>query len=88
MKISNNFLIKQVAGRTIVVPVGKAALDFNAVISLNETGAFLFSLLRENDLTVSALTDKICAEYDVAREKAECDILAFAEKIKDAGMLE
>ncbi len=88
MKIKDSFLIKTVAGRTIVVPVGSAALDFNAVVSLNETGAFLFTLLQKEDMTEAALADKLCAEYDVSRETAEKDISAFAKKIEEAGMLE
>lgn len=88
LKIKDTFLIKTVAGRTIVVPVGSAALDFNAVVSLNETGAFLFTQLQKADMTESELADALCAEYDVTREIAEKDISAFIKKIEEAGMAE
>ena len=59
MKIKNGFLMKSVAGRTIVVPVDGATLDFNGVLTLNETGAFLFSLLQKEDLSAEQLTEKL-----------------------------
>lgn len=88
MKISKQFLLRNVAGRNVIVPVGSAVLDFNAMITVNETGAFLFSLLQENDMTEEQLVDAITAEYDVSKEKATEDIKAFCEKIVAAGITE
>ena len=51
MKIKDSFLMKTVAGKVIVVPVGNATLDFNAVVTLNDSGAFLFSLLQKSDMS-------------------------------------
>ena len=45
MKIKDNFILRKVADSYVVVPVGKLTLDFNGIINLNETGAFLFELL-------------------------------------------
>ncbi len=88
MKIKDSFLMKTVAGKIIVVPVGSETLDFNAVVSLNGSGSFLFSKLQEKDCTAEELVDAITAEYDVDREVAEKDIALFIEKISNAGMLE
>ena len=43
MKIREGFLLRNVAGNNVVVPIGQATLDFNGMMSLNETGAFIFS---------------------------------------------
>ncbi len=88
MKIKDNFLLKNVAGKTIVVPVGSVAINFNAVVTLNDTGAFLFKKLQETDCTEQDLADAICAEYSVERETALKDISVFVAKINDAGMME
>ncbi len=88
MKIKDSFLMKTVAGKIIVVPVGNATLDFNAVVSLNDSGAFLFSLLQQKDCTEDELIEALLDEYDVSREIAEKDIARFIEKITDAGMME
>ncbi len=88
MKIKDTFLLKNVAGKTIVVPVGKATLDFNAIITLNETGAFLFAKLQEKDMTETELIDALLEEYDVSKEQATSDIERFVKSITDAGVVE
>ena len=42
MKIKEGFILREVAGNYIVVAVGSAVKQFNGVITLNETGAFLW----------------------------------------------
>ncbi len=88
MKIKDTFLLKNVAGKTIVVPVGKATLDFNAIITLNETGAFLFAKLQEKDMTQAELISALLEEYDVTEEQAKNDIERFVKSITDAGVVE
>lgn len=88
MKIKDGFLMKSVAGRTIVVPVGGESLNFNGVLTLNESGAFLFSLLQSGDMTKEELTEKIIENYEISKEIAAADVEAFVQKISDAGMME
>ena len=45
MKIKEGFILRNVAGSNVVVPVGQATVDFNGMMSLNDTGAFLFDKL-------------------------------------------
>lgn len=45
MKIKEGFAKRNIAGSEIVVPVGKKALEFNGMVTLNETGAFFLGLL-------------------------------------------
>ena len=80
--------MKTVAGKIIVVPVGNATLDFNAVVTLNDSGAFLFSLLKEKHQTENDLVEALLSEYEVTREIAEKDVARFVAKISDAGMME
>ena len=40
MKLKEGFLLRNIAGQTVVLPAG-ADLDLNMMITLNETGAFL-----------------------------------------------
>ena len=41
MKIKDGYMVREVAGSQIVVPVGERTVDFNGIITLNETAAFL-----------------------------------------------
>ena len=47
MKIKEGFIIKKLGIGYIVVTVGDASMDFNGVIRLNETGAFLWQSIQD-----------------------------------------
>ena len=47
MKIKEGFIIKKLGIGYIVVTVGDASKDFNGVIRLNETGAFLWQSIQD-----------------------------------------
>lgn len=87
MKIKEGFILRNVAGSFVVVPIGEATLDFNGMMNLNETGAFLFEKMIEGisreDL-IKALTD----EYDVDEETAAHDVDAFIEKVEKEDLFE
>ncbi len=87
MKIKGDFVIKEMAGSTVVIPVGAQVMDFNGMLKLNETGAFLFNNLK-TDTTYEALVDKLLEEYDVTQEKAEQDVTTFVNKLKEADLIE
>lgn len=87
MKVKEDFLLREVAGCYVVVPVGKATVDFNGMMNLNETGAFLWEKL-ENDTTKEELLKAMLDEYEVTEDIAKKDIDNFITKLKDGNLLE
>lgn len=87
MRIKKDFVLRKVADVYVVVPVNSLTLDFNGIINLNETGAFLFKLL-QSGVDKQELVNKLLEEYEVEPEKASADIDVFLEKVKDADILE
>lgn len=87
MKIKKDFILRKVADSYVVVPVNSMTLDFNGIINLNETGAFLFELLQKG-AEKQDLIDKLLEEYEVTPEIAQRDIEIFIQKVKDADILE
>lgn len=86
MKIRNTYILRNVAGENLVVPIGDS-VNFNSVITLNATGKFLWELLKD-DTTEEQLTDALCSEYSVEREIASRDVSSFIEKLKKNDMLD
>lgn len=81
MKIKDGFLLREVAGQTVVLPCGDT-LDLNMMITLNETGKFLWQLLeQEND--EEGLVAALLAEYDVDADTARRSVAAFVAKLKE-----
>lgn len=86
MKRSTSFLLRQVAGRQVVVPLGKAAVDFPGMLTLNDSGVFLWELLAQEQ-TQESLVDAMCGRYEVTRELAREDIEGFLTKLRSVGAI-
>lgn len=86
MKIKEGFLLRKVAGETVVLPVG-GELDLNMMITLNDTGAFLWEQL-ESETDENELVAALLAEYDVDEATAKKSVAAFVKKLNENGFLE
>ena len=87
MKLKEGFVLRQVADNWVVLPVGQASVNFNGMLSLNESGALLWRAL-ENGGDRDALADALLAEYEVEREEALADVEAFLTALTKAGCIE
>ena len=85
MKIKEGFLLRQVAGQTVVLPTG-GDLDLNMMITLNDTGAFLWEKL-QNDCTEADLVAALLADYDVDESTARECVESFVKKLSDHDFL-
>lgn len=86
MKQNSAFLLREVAGTLVIVPVGKAAAAFSGMITANATSAYLWQLL-ETEQTVQTLTEALVARYEVDRTKAQEDVENFVNKLKIVGAI-
>lgn len=87
MKRREDFILRQVAGTWVVLPVGKAAERFNGMLTLNDSGVMLWNVLETNP-DPRALVEALMGEYEVTEEQARADVEAFLEVLTRAGCLE
>lgn len=81
MKISSEYIIRDIAGDYIIVPIGQAAFDFQGLITVNEIGVYIWKLLQENEMSFNDLILNILDEYDVSREIAIKDTIEFLNQL-------
>ena len=86
MKIKEGYVLREVAGNNIVVNVG-GSVDFNGMITLNETGALLWRTLEQN-ADEKTLVQALLEEYDIDEQTALTDVKRFINKLKDAEIVE
>ncbi len=86
MKIKDGYLLREVAGSNIVVPVGEGVMDFSGVITLNEVGAFIWRLL-EKDIAKEEIVSRMLDEYDVDRTVAEQDVEEYIAELRGAELI-
>ncbi|WP_343002988.1 PqqD family protein [Intestinibacter bartlettii] len=87
MKLKEGFVFRKIAGDNVVVPVGQQISKFNGLIKLNESGAFLWNILKEGS-SKEELVDKLLEEYEIDRDFAENDVEKFINILKERDMLE
>lgn len=85
MKIKGQYVLRNIAGESVVVPVGSEQLDANVLVLLNETGAFLWELLYKG-ASVDEIVSAFCDEYDTDAETVKADLSAFVGYIKEKGI--
>lgn len=73
MKLNNRFYLRKVADENILVD-GSGKLDLTPVFSLNESAAWLWTRIGEEEFTEEKLVEWLCAEYDVDVDVAESDV--------------
>ena len=86
MKIKEGFILREVAGNSIVVAVGSAVKDFNGVINLNPTGAFLWKLLQDG-AEKEDLVNALLNEYEVDEQTAKNDVDVFVGRLEQANLI-
>ena len=78
LKLDKEYVLRQIEDDYIIVPVGKAALSFNGMITVNETGAFLWEQLVKGT-SKEGLLETLIETYEVTQEEAERDIDEFLD---------
>ena len=87
MKLKEGFIFRKIAGDNVVVPIGQQIKEFNGLIKLNESGAFLWNILKEGS-SKEELVEKLLEEYEIDRDFAENDVEKFINILKERDMLE
>lgn len=87
MKIKNTFILRKVAGNNVVLPMGASSESFSGMMMLNETGVFLWNILK-NDVTMDDLINAMLSEYNVGAAEAKQDAEAFIDTLRSAGVLD
>ena len=87
MRHKDGFILRNIAGQYMAVPVGERSSELHGILSLNETGAYLWELLSKeqtNESLIAALLDT----YDVSERDASIAVEGFLAQLKWQKVLE
>lgn len=87
MKQCPDFLLRDVAGSLVLVPVGAATERFPGMITLNETGKLLWDALA-TEQTLDSLAAVLLENYQVEPAQARTDAEAFVNKLLAVGAVQ
>lgn len=87
MKVKDGFILRQIVDTWVLIPVGERVVEFNAIISLSESGASLWKLLQKG-ADEAMLVNTLVSEYDVDEAAAGSDVKEFIQTISEKRLIE
>lgn len=87
MRIKEGYLLREIADCAIVVPVGERVIEFKGIMTLNDTGNFIWRCLTE-DISYNQLLASILEEYEIDEATAQADLNDFLQSARESGALE
>ena len=88
MKIKKGFVLRQMCGENIVTAEGLEHINFNKLISLNSTAAFLWEKVCDKEFTEEDLAKFLVEEYKIDWDLALNDSKSLCQAWIDAGIAE
>jgi len=87
MKIKDGFLLREIAGIYVVVPIGERVIDFKGMMTLNDVGLFVWNKM-QNECTYDEILVSILEDYDIDADTAKADLDDFISRVRNNGALE
>lgn len=87
MKKVKDFIIRKIDDEYIMIPTGQTTEEFNGIISLTETAAFIYDHIEEVT-SFDSLIELIIAEYDIDKNTAAEDAYIFINQLLYNRMIE
>lgn len=86
MKIKDGFMLREIAGQWLVVPLGQRVVEFNGMLTLSESGAIIWKEIEAGG-SVDNIIQRILSEYDIDEETARTDVNEFLNMMKTRQLL-
>ncbi|MBR0049849.1 MAG: PqqD family protein [Prevotella sp.] len=87
MKIKKGFKLRNVCGEKIIIGEGIENIDFSKIISMNESSAYLWENIKDQEFTAETMAKLLTDEYEVDYDTALADAKTLAKQWKDAGII-
>lgn len=87
MKAADGFVLRNIAGERLLMPVGERIDAFKGAVLMNELSAFIWEKL-QSPITRDRLLAEILAQYAIDKETAAADLDAVLAQLKQVGIIE
>ena len=88
MKAKSGFRLRELGNEFILVGESLEQINFNKMITMNETAAYLWQKVMDGqDFDAAKLADWLTAEYEVSHEQALADAETTIQSWLEAGII-
>lgn len=88
MKTKKGFVLRPLGNEYILAAEGLEIEGFDAMISMNESAAFLWKAVDGKDFDADTLVKLLVEEYGISNEQAEKDVAPLLQSWKNAGVID
>ncbi len=88
MKLKQGFKLRSVAGEYIVSAEGLELFDFNKLISLNPSAAYLWQEVEGREFDETDIAELLIGKYHISQEEANNGASGIINKWIEAGLVE
>ena len=85
MKLSNKFVLREIAGDSILIPIGQT--DIQGMLLLNPVSMLIYQGLQNGNEPVEIL-QQIITEYDVEETQAQDNLKETLAQMRELGIIE
>jgi hypothetical protein len=87
MNLKEDFMLREVAGQWLLVPIGSNVVNVNGIITLSESGAVIWKALENGTTDENELAGALLDEYEIDTETALESVREFLSGLKEKGIL-
>lgn len=87
MRIIEGFRLRNVMGQATIVGEGVGQIDFNKLITLNDSAAYLWQSVEGKEFDVQTLANLLVDKYGIDQDTALTDAKAIANKWIEIGVV-
>ena len=88
MRIKDGFILRTICGEHIVIGEGLKRVNFNKMLSLNESAAWLWEQVQGRDFEAADMVNLLQEKYDVSAEQAAVDVEQMLQIWHSEGVVE
>lgn len=88
MRIKDGFILRSICGEHVVVGEGLKRVNFNKLLSLNDSAAYLWEQVSGRDFTAEDMVALLVDHYDVDGQRAAADVEKLLEVWNREGVVE
>lgn len=87
MRIIEGFILRNVMGQATIVGEGVGQIDFNKLITLNDSAAYLWQSVDDKEFDIQTLANLLVDKYGIDQDTALTDAKAIANKWIEIGVV-
>lgn len=87
MKTNKEYMLREIAGETVLVPTGSASQKLNGMIRLTESAAFIWKQV-DTAADLEEIVARVQDEYEVDEDTARRDIYGFLRELYVRGIVQ